>query len=80
MEVLYILIPLSVVLAVAFTVACVRAIRQGQFDDLESPKWRILFEGNTRPLEDSRKAPVADGNEKVGVKTPNADTRRSESA
>ena len=44
MEVLLLLIPLSVLMAAAFTVACVRAIRQGQFDDLESPKWRILFE------------------------------------
>jgi cbb3-type cytochrome oxidase maturation protein len=44
MDVLLLLIPLSVVMAAAFTVACVRAIRQGQFDDLESPKWRILFE------------------------------------
>lgn len=44
MDVLLLLIPLSVVMAAGFTFACLRAIRKGQFDDLESPKWRILFE------------------------------------
>jgi cbb3-type cytochrome oxidase maturation protein len=65
MNVLLLLIPLSVVMAAAFTVACVRAIRQGQFDDLESPKWRILFEDRGNVDKDQ---PLA------------AQTRRSEPA
>jgi cbb3-type cytochrome oxidase maturation protein len=44
MEVLYVLIPVSIALAAASVVACLYAIRGGQFDDLESPPWRILFE------------------------------------
>jgi cbb3-type cytochrome oxidase maturation protein len=44
MSVLYILIPISVAVAAAFVVVCLIAIRSGQFDDLESPRWRILFE------------------------------------
>lgn len=44
MEVLFLLIPLSVALAAGFTVACLRSIRGGQFDDLESPRWRMLFD------------------------------------
>lgn len=45
MEVLFVLIPLSVVLAAAFVAACLAAIRGGQYDDLESPRWRMLFDG-----------------------------------
>jgi cbb3-type cytochrome oxidase maturation protein len=44
MEVLFVLIPVSIALAAASLVACLIAIRGGQYDDLESPKWRILFE------------------------------------
>ena len=42
MEVLYILIPLSVVLALVIAVVFVLAIRSGQFDDLEGPAYRLL--------------------------------------
>ena len=44
MEVLFLLIPLSVALAAGFTIACLGSIRGGQFDDLESPRWRMLFD------------------------------------
>ncbi len=42
MEVLYILVPLSVVLALVIGVVFVLAIRSGQFDDLEGPAYRML--------------------------------------
>ncbi len=45
MSVLLLLIPVSLALAVAFVVVCLNSIRSGQFDDLESPRWRILFDG-----------------------------------
>jgi cbb3-type cytochrome oxidase maturation protein len=44
MSVLLLLIPISLSLAAAFTLLCLASIRGGQFDDLESPRWRILFE------------------------------------
>lgn len=44
MSVLYILIPISVGLAGVSLWACIASIRNGQFKDLESPKWRILFD------------------------------------
>ncbi len=44
MAVLYVLIPVSIVLAGSFVLVCLAAIRKGQFDDLESPQWRILFD------------------------------------
>jgi cbb3-type cytochrome oxidase maturation protein len=45
MSVFLILIPVSLALAIAFVCLCLASIRDGQFDDLESPRWRILFEG-----------------------------------
>lgn len=42
MEVLYLLVPLSVVLAVIIALVFVLAIRSGQFDDLEGPAHRML--------------------------------------
>lgn len=42
MEVLYILVPLSIVLVVVIALVFVLAIRSGQFDDLEGPAYRML--------------------------------------
>jgi cbb3-type cytochrome oxidase maturation protein len=44
MEVLLVLIPVSIALAAASVVACLVAIRAGQYDDMESPRWRMLFD------------------------------------
>lgn len=45
MSVLALLIPVSLVLAIVFVAACVIAIRKGQFDDMETPRWKLLFDG-----------------------------------
>ena len=42
MDILFLLVPLSVVLAVAIGVAFWRAVDTGQFDDLDQPAIRIL--------------------------------------
>lgn len=42
MDILYLLIPLSVVLAVAIGIAFWMAVDGGQFDDLEAPALRII--------------------------------------
>ena len=44
MDVLFVLIPVSIALAAASVVACLVAIRGGQYDDMESPRWRMLFD------------------------------------
>jgi cbb3-type cytochrome oxidase maturation protein len=49
MEVLFVLIPVSVALATASVVACLVAIRGGQYDDMESPRWRMLFDPSKSP-------------------------------
>lgn len=44
MEVLYLLIPLSLVLLVVIVAAVVWAVKSGQFEDLEGPAHRILMD------------------------------------
>lgn len=42
MEIIYILIPLSLVLVAVILGFVIWAVRSGQFDDLERPAYRIL--------------------------------------
>ena len=42
MNALYILIPLSLVLVFIAVAIFIWAVNNGQFDDLDSPAWRIL--------------------------------------
>ncbi len=44
MEIIYLLIPLSLVLIAAIVWALFWAIRSGQFDDMEGPAHRILMD------------------------------------
>ncbi len=44
MEILFVLVPLSVVLVAIAIGVFVWAVRNGQFDDLDSPAWRILVD------------------------------------
>jgi len=44
MDILYLLIPLSVLLVGGIVAAFLWAIRSGQFDDLEGPAHRILLD------------------------------------
>jgi cbb3-type cytochrome oxidase maturation protein len=47
MDILLLLIPLSVVLALAIGAAFWWSVRSGQFDDLEGPAHRILADDDT---------------------------------
>ena len=44
MSVLYIALPVALVLAVIAVIAFVVQVRSGQFDDLETPPRRMLFD------------------------------------
>jgi cbb3-type cytochrome oxidase maturation protein len=50
MSVIYILLPLAVILAAVALFAFVRAVKAGQFDDLDTPAHRMLHDE-----EDERK-------------------------
>lgn len=56
MDILFLLIPLSIVLALLIGAAFWWAVRSGQFDDLEAPAHRILFDE-----DDDRGPPRAPG-------------------
>lgn len=49
MEILYLLIPLSVILVFAIAVTFWISVRGGQFDDLEGPGFKVLMDDD-RPI------------------------------
>ncbi len=54
MEILYLLIPVSVVLVFIIGVVFWWSLRHGQFDDLEGPGYRILMDDDSpRQAEES---------------------------
>ncbi|MCL9770301.1 cbb3-type cytochrome oxidase assembly protein CcoS [Flavobacterium sp. HXWNR69] len=44
MSVIYLLISISIVVAVAFLIAFIRAVKSGQYDDDYTPSVRMLFD------------------------------------
>ena len=57
MEILYLLIPMSVVLVFAIAVIFWWSVRSGQFEDLEGPAYRILMDDDTTPIPSGIKPP-----------------------
>ena len=59
MSVIILLIIFSVIVATAFLIAFIWAVRSGQFDDTKSPSVRILFDDdeieNDKDRKDQRK-------------------------
>ncbi|HRN98501.1 MAG TPA: cbb3-type cytochrome oxidase assembly protein CcoS [Flavobacterium sp.] len=52
MSVIYLLIPVSIFLAVLFFIAFVKAVRKGQFEDTYTPSVRMLFDDELKTSED----------------------------
>ncbi len=51
MSVIYLLITISIIVALLFLYAFIKAVRQGQFDDDYTPSVRMLFDDETRDKE-----------------------------
>lgn len=51
MEIMYLLVPLSVVLVFVIGVVFWMSVRGGQFDDLEGPAYRVLMDDD-RPAQE----------------------------
>lgn len=49
MEIIFFLIPISIVLLLAAGWAFFWAVGNGQFDDLDSPAYQILLDDDARP-------------------------------
>ncbi len=56
MEILFVLIPLSLILLGIAVWAFFWAVRSGQFDDLDSPAYRILLDDDEDPCDDRQRA------------------------
>ena len=63
MTIIYVLIPLGLVLLALAVWAFFWAAGSGQFDDLDSPAWRILLDDDRKPpdSEDDRQKGSDDG-------------------
>ncbi len=44
MSVVYVLLPLALLIAAAAVAAFIWAVRRGQFDDLDTPAYRVLHD------------------------------------
>lgn len=42
MNILFLMVPMAILLGVGFVIAFIWAIRQGQFDDVDTPARRLL--------------------------------------
>ena len=64
MNVLYVLVPLALILAAVGVAAFVWSVRSGQFEDVETPGLRVLFEEETSATDpvDSQKDLPEKGN------------------
>lgn len=49
MSVIYLLIIISIAVAVVFLIAFIRAVKTGQYDDDYTPSVRILFDDELKP-------------------------------
>ena len=49
MSVLYIVLPLAIVMAGLALTAFIISVRHGQFDDLDTPQLRMLFDDELKP-------------------------------
>ena len=53
MEIIYLMIPLAVFIVTGIVVAFIWAVKSGQFDDLEGPANRILFDDDEQLIRRS---------------------------
>lgn len=62
MSVIYMLLAISIVVAVIFFVAFIYSVRQGQYDDPYTPSVRILFEDELVKEQKNKEPEVIDSN------------------
>lgn len=55
MSVIYLLITISIIVAVAFLIAFIKAVRSGQYDDDYTPSVRMLFDDEIVKKENPNK-------------------------
>lgn len=78
MNILYLLIPLSLILLGLAVWAFFWAVRHDQFEDLEGPAYRILFDEDENDRPRQTQARDAEDGTEPGADTPRDDGRRDE--
>ena len=73
MEILYLLIPVSILLLLVAVAAFVWAVKNGQFEDLEGPAYRIIMDDDNDPL-----IPPPPGQKKKIVDASDAPAKQSD--
>ena len=53
MNILYLLIPLALLLSLSALYFFIQAVKQGQFEDLETPAFRALIDDSERKKKDA---------------------------
>lgn len=53
MNVLVLIIPLSLILGTIFVVCFIMAAKSGQYDDLDTPAYRLLIEDEKKQINDT---------------------------
>ncbi|MBF0137650.1 MAG: cbb3-type cytochrome oxidase assembly protein CcoS [Magnetococcus sp. DMHC-1] len=56
MDAVFFLLPLALLLSIGGVATMIWAMRRGQFDDMEGPRHRILFEDDQEMLPDPKPA------------------------
>jgi len=69
MEIIYVLIPISLILLVLIVWILLWAVRDGQYDDLEGPAYRILMDEDKIVERDVEPAKIT-GKKKAGGEVP----------
>ena len=59
MDILYLLITVSVLLVITVAITLLWAIRNGQYEDLEGPAWRMLADDDG--IQDSQQTSDSEG-------------------
>lgn len=63
MEILFIILPFALLIAIFFVIAFIKAVRSGQFDDLDTPSHRMLIDDEVI----TKKLTTKFGNDKIEV-------------
>lgn len=69
MSVIFFLLPIALLLAVGFLCAFIWATRSGEFDDLETPAHRILFDDMPAASKPSSPAAISPPQNELTEKT-----------
>ncbi|MEN9487745.1 MAG: hypothetical protein RL494_10 [Bacteroidota bacterium] len=63
MSVIYLLISISIIIAIGFLVAFLRAVKTGQYDDDYTPSVRMLFDDELIKFKTEKTEAITNGSE-----------------